>query len=222
MKPYRHDSGTPSAEQLTAYVDGELDVLKRREVEAWLVQHPEGAAEVEAQQRLTQLWQATRPIEPPDAAWEESLDRVEAALKTGPAPISQPQATASGSTRSRWVAWFVRLTGAAAAIWLLGILEPVERPEASHDAGVEPLPVALTEDVDIISVNANDAPMLVVGEPPLRDPLDLAGAGDVTIHSIQPDVDGMLPQVWGQGERATAPMIVAPLVVAQANPGAKR
>jgi anti-sigma factor RsiW len=202
-------------------VDGELDALTRREVEAWLAQHPEGAAEVEAHARLMQMWRATQPTEPLDAAWEAALAKIETALSTGPTPASQAQPSASASNRPLWVGWCVRLTGAAAAIWLLGVLEPFERPDASRDAGVEPLPVAVAQDVEIISVNAGDAAMLVVGELPLRDPLDLATTGDVTIHSVQPDVDGMVPQVVGQDDTATVPMIVAPLVVAQTSPRGK-
>jgi hypothetical protein len=107
----------------------------------------------------------------------------------------------------------------AAAVGLVVVLESPTPPESSRSARIEPLPVASPEDVDIISMNANDLGTLVVGEPPLRDPLDLATAGEVVIQSVQPDVDGMLPHVWGQGETTAVPMIVAPLLVARTNDG---
>jgi hypothetical protein len=222
MKPNRHNRRTPPPEQLTAYVGGELDARTQCEVDAWLAQHPQAAAELEAQRRLAQLWQASRPTPPPESAWVEMLEQIETALNSAPAPAPQSRPAAGRTSRSRRAGWLVRLTAAAAAVWLLGSLEPIEPPEPSRDARVEPFPVAAPEDVDIISMHANDSGMLVVGEPPVRDPLDLATAGDVTIHSVQPDVDGMLPKVWGQGEAAAVPMIVAPLVAVQTQPRPNR
>src|SRR5262245_262593 len=217
MKPYRPNRGATPEENLTAFVDGELEAPERREVEAWLAQHPEAAAEVDAQRQLAQLCRATQPASPSEAAWVEVLEKIDTALSTAPAPAPETRPAARTRTRSLWVGWLLRLTAAAAAVWLLVILEPFPWPGPAPGDRAEPFPVASAEDVDIVSMNPDDAGTLVVGEPPLRDPLDLATGEEVVIHSVQPDVDGMVPQVWGQGETAAVPMIVAPVVAAQAN-----
>ena len=49
---------------------------------------------------------------------------------------------------------------------------------------------------------------LVVGEPPVRGPFRLASADDVSLESVDPAPDGMVPYVR-MGE--PHPMIVAPL-----------
>jgi hypothetical protein len=92
--------------------------------------------------------------------------------------------------------------GAAAALFLGLTLNLL--PE-------EPFPVASAEDVDIISVEAADAGTLVIGEPPLKEPLVWASAGDVTLERVEPDWDGMVPEVRMPSEGPDPPMIVAPL-----------
>jgi anti-sigma factor RsiW len=212
MKPFGHKSDTPDPERLAAFGDGELDTSERREIEAWLAEHGEAAAEVEAQHNLERLLEATRPIEPPESAWTETLEQIEAGLTAANAFAAKPPSARRAHVRSGWVGWIVRLTAVAAAIALLGVLEP---PELRRGARHEPVPPAGEEEH---GMDADDSRTFASGEPSLRDPLDLATAGEVIIHSVQPDIDGMVPQVWGQGEETAVPMIVAPLVVVQTTP----
>ncbi len=56
----------PSPEQLTAFLDGELDVAGRARVEAWLADRPAAAAEIDGQRRVARLWGETpRPSQAP-------------------------------------------------------------------------------------------------------------------------------------------------------------
>ena len=203
MTPYRKHAGAPRPDQLTAYADGELDPATRADVKAWLADHPEAAAEVEAQRRLMGLVQAARPSEPDEASWATDLVGIETALA---APASRTLARAK---RSGWAVLAVRLTSAAAVFLLL--VSPDRVPQQPAGGPVEPFPVASPDDVDIISVHGEDIGLLVVGDPPLREPLALAAAGEVNVQRIQPDVDGIMPQVLPEGPAPAAPMIVAPL-----------
>jgi hypothetical protein len=204
MTPYRKHAGAPRPDQLTAYADGELDAATRADVEAWLADHPDAAAEVDAQRRLTRLVQAARPGEPDEASWATALAGIEAALA---APVSRALA---GAKRSGWAVLAVRLTSAAAVFLLLLVPERAPRQPAVGPP-VEPLPVASPDDVDIISVHGEDVGLLVVGDPPLREPLALAAAGEICVVQVQPDVDGIMPQVLPEGQSPAAPMVVAPL-----------
>jgi hypothetical protein len=79
---------TPHLEELAAYVDDELDEVRRSAIEAWLANHPELAAEVQQQRRLADIWQATPPAQPSEKQWGEILARVETAAL--PLPWPQP------------------------------------------------------------------------------------------------------------------------------------
>ena len=61
-------------------------------------------------------------------------------------------------------------------------------------AEVEPaLPVLLADEVDIMTMQATDTTALVVGLPPVHEPLVLAAASEITLDRVEPDVDGMMP-----------------------------
>jgi anti-sigma factor RsiW len=48
--------------RLMAYADGELEPGERARVAAWLADHPEAAAELDALGRLERLWQAAEGV----------------------------------------------------------------------------------------------------------------------------------------------------------------
>src|SRR5262249_15193483 len=73
MRPESGDAWIPRAEDLAAYVDGELESDLRRQVEGWLVRHPEAASELEDHHRLARLWQTAGPPEPTSAQWATVL-----------------------------------------------------------------------------------------------------------------------------------------------------
>jgi hypothetical protein len=210
MTPYRNNGATPGWEELTAYVDGELDAAARTEVEAWLADHPEASAEVEAQRHLRCVCQAAGPSDPGEAAWAAALTGIEAAL-TGARAAKAPGQLSGSVRKSRqtWSLFTLRLASTAAAVFLLVALD--RAPHEPSFPSPEPFPVASPDDVDIISVHGSDAGMLVVGDPPLGEPLALLAAGDVHVERVQPDEDGMMPQVLFEAANPAAPMIVAPL-----------
>jgi hypothetical protein len=104
----------------------------------------------------------------------------------------------------------------AAALWLALSLLP--GPDGNQKASLvdpaddanEALPVALAEEIEILSVEEKDAPSLVVGELPVRGPLELLAPGEMDVTSVQPaDRDNMVPDYPRQGP--ATPMIWAHL-----------
>src|SRR5438128_9159443 len=71
------DVWAPGPEDLAAYVDGELDLGRHREVEAWLTVHPETAADLQAHRRVAELWRATTPAQPGGVQWVKVLAHIE-------------------------------------------------------------------------------------------------------------------------------------------------
>ncbi|HXG11820.1 MAG TPA: hypothetical protein VNK04_18840 [Gemmataceae bacterium] len=188
----------PDPQELAAYVDGELAPEACGRIEAWLAEHPEAAAEVEALRCLARLWQAAPPPEPSEAAWSRTAARIEAALTAA--------ARARPGRRLRR-AWGLAALAAAAAVVLAVILSrpagvaPPPAPEV-----VEPLPVATADDIEIISMDPADARALVVGEPPVSGPLALLGPGEAAVDQVKSDMEGMAPY-YSRDDSAT-PMVV--------------
>ena len=206
MIAWKEDDGPPpSPEQLAAYADGELDGRPemeplRRRIEAWLARHPEAAADLNAQRRLAQLWQATTPPEPSEAAWQDVLARLE------PLP-----ATAERGRRGpglRFAAWAVAaLAATAAAVWLaLALFPPGAGPEIARQRPrdleqrkpplpatpaaepMEPFAVATADEVEILSIGGADTGTVAVGEMPLSGPMLLVQAGEVEVQHVEPEV----------------------------------
>jgi hypothetical protein len=181
--PSRPEGAGPTAQQLAAYVDGELGSVDRAAVETWLRDHPEDRADVDAHRRLARLWQANNPPPPDEAAWAGALARIDADLASG-AHAARPAA------RGRRLAGVVRLAAAVASVAaalvlglsLTGLFLP--RPPAT----VEVLPVASDGDVEILSIEGGDVGALVVGQPPVQGQLMLASADDVTVEKSGRDV----------------------------------
>ncbi len=213
MMPWRGDARwTPTPEQLAAYVDGELDAcpdlaaLKRR-VQVWVADHPEAAAAVEAQRRLDRLWHATTPPEPTEAAWADVFARLEYL------PLPPPER--SPARRLRPFVWgAATLAASAAAVWFLtayldgpatpdAIVHKVsrERREAPPLPAppIEPFPVAVGDEVEILSVKGADTGTLVVGSLPVPGPIELVRSGEIEITQAEPDVrmgGGGPPMIW--------------------------
>jgi hypothetical protein len=211
MRSYRNKPDSPSPELLAAYADDELGTKDRENVETWLAGHPEASAHIEALHEMGQLWQETQPDEPDDSAWEAVLSGIENGLKKTKAPAATRQETKRATNRISWASMLIRVASAAAAILLLMALDRMSPQEPSLSGPIEPWPLASSDDVDIISMHGRDTGLLVVGEPPLREPLALASAGDVFVESVHPDEDGMVPYVLLEEVNLGAPMIVAPL-----------
>lgn len=169
----------PDLVLLAGFADGELDAVARDRVEARLASSPDAAAEVEAQRRMTRLCQATPPPEPSEAAWAGVQARILAetrrkapALRRGP---------------GGWGRWLAGLSASAVAAGLVFALVHGFRPEIPTDGG-EAMPVVAHHEVEIISIDDADTVALVVGEPPVRGPIVLASAGEVTLETPIPDL----------------------------------
>ncbi len=126
-------------------------------------------------QRLRRLYQSVHPPEPSDAVWMTVRSRIGDAV---PALHSQRR----GSLRSLWA--IVGLAAAAAILggvllvrsgWLIG---PIPQPQLSDE---EPYPVAESDDVNIISMDARDVAALVIGEPPISGDLEFVQQADVRV-----------------------------------------
>jgi len=211
---WTHPNQGPTPEQLAAYADGELEPSVRDWIEAWLADHPEASAEIEVQHQLMQLWQATLPPDLAPSDWEKPLARIDQTLS---ATVSTP---APSPSRRRLFPWVGGLTAAAA---LLGVVflgrtwwstQPVVVPRAgpSQAAREEPYPVADSEEFTIISMPPRDEAGLVVGQLPVRGPLEMATMDDIEVVAMEPDhPEGLLPSL-AEGD---LPMLVAPLVLAE-------
>ncbi len=202
----------PRPELLAAYLDGELDLDARRQIEDWLAVHPEAAAEVEGQRQLLRLWQEAAPAEPSEARWAGVFAGIALAASSLPRPWP-----GRGWRAILWIGTAITAAAVAAAVAGIGMLHrptpPTlpETPLASHEE-IEPLSVVSRDDVEILSMDGDDDDTLVVGEPPVRGPIVLAANGDISLEVIRADPAG-LPGVQMK-EGATGPMLVVPIEAA--------
>jgi hypothetical protein len=211
MSAHSREEGGPTAEQLTAYVDGELGPSECAAVEAWLAWHPRERATVAAQRWLARLWENSAPPEPHEQGWAQVLARV--AEATSP--------TARSRVARRRLVTVLAAAGAvlaATAATLLLVVLYGQAPETPKDP-LTPWPVVASDDVEIESIDGGDLRALVVGEPPVNGPLVLASAEDVTIDDTGHDVEVVMPGLGSSG-KANVPMFMAPLDREQ-EPGAK-
>jgi hypothetical protein len=74
----------------------------------------------------------------------------------------------------------------------------------------ESFAVLAPHEIEIQSIRQADVPLVVVGEPPLRDGVKLMTYSDVKLDVVQADWDGMMPQVQ-TGSISGMPFIYAPL-----------
>jgi hypothetical protein len=199
-------------EWLAAYADGELTAAERARVERWLAEYPEARELLDAQESLgpgnTEFWQAVRPPEPSAAEWAAARERIDA---TPPEP------------RKTWAGWLGTIGLVATAASLVLLLPPADRPCPDRHRIVEepqtptprseeePFPMAMADDVRILSLPETAANFLVIGEHPLRDSLlQLARFHEIEFHGIGSDLAGRFPEVPSDPHPEDVPMIWAP------------
>jgi hypothetical protein len=196
--------GSPNPVDLAAYADGELKGIARERVQSWLIEHPEAAADVDAIRSLDRLCQGATPSEPSETSWTTVLQRIEKQVEQG-----RRQCAAAG--RPRLLRILVPLTAAAAVLLAVFVHQRASRETISGES-LEPLPVATADDIEIISMDDGDRSALVIGKPPLFEPMVLVAAGDTSEIHIQPDSgDGMKPSIARPVDGMATTMIVAPL-----------
>jgi anti-sigma factor RsiW len=200
------NDGDQLASDLAAYFDGELPTERALHVEAWLEDRPELAAELNAQTEITRLFQSVPPLEPSLNDWNQALAQIEIRL----APRPHPVPVASNPSAHRVHRYGFGWTAAAAASIVLALW--VAQPPRPADMDAQrAFPVAEAEDVEIQSIHGQDMGQLVVGAVPLEEPVALAAAHDVTVESMQPDADGMVPEIGAVSGDAHSPMLYTPL-----------
>src|SRR5947207_1409014 len=96
--PFGDDYVQPR-ELLAAYADADLEghpalANLRARVEAWLMEHPEGQAELAEHRRLRRLWQATTPPRPAPDTWATLWERI----STTPIEAARPARVAHRPT----------------------------------------------------------------------------------------------------------------------------
>jgi hypothetical protein len=217
MKPTDPNPRHPPREWLAGYADGELSSPAREAVEAWLRTDPEARRELSNQESLgpgnVDLWQKARAPEPSEAAWANTLARIEQGeiSPAGVEPHRQP------SSPRWWLAGVLAAsTAIAASLFAVVALSrkpapPEGRPAAPDVVEEDADPVfrvAAADDVVLISLPEAVYPRLVVGEHPMgTEVARVATFEDVDIRAISPDARGEFPGFNMTPHGATFPMV---------------
>jgi anti-sigma factor RsiW len=191
------DVPAPAPEWLAAFADGELAPAERLAVEGRLAEDAALRAEVEAQRRLTEVWRASAPAEPSAEAWSAVLQRVEVDVRRGRQPVARRRARPT---------WLFALAATAAAV-LAAVFFGRPGVPIPTPAG-PPLPVVTEDDVGIVSMHADDVKALVVGQPPVQGPLEVASADDIQVQDTGFDVEVVIPESDQPGGPAPPTMMV--------------
>jgi hypothetical protein len=216
---WKRSNPAPSPEQLAAWADGELDRPDAEAVESWLLAHPEAAAGVEADQRLGRLFRDNPPPEPSERAWRATLAGIDAGLTQ---PVSSLRNPGPWRWRLRLIVGLVATAAAVGGILVARMVssgpkrgpeiasveeksQPIAQPGAQAEDD-EPFPVVNLSEVNIISIDADDADRVVMGQE-LMGTFDLAAPEDIEIVKMEPRPDdGWAPYLRRGPE---VPMIVA-------------
>lgn len=195
MKPDQPTDLPP--EWLAAYADGELCPLARARVDQWLANHPEFRHRLEAQEALSptnvEFWETVRPPEPGQAAWARVRRGVVDRTTTAP--------------KRTWYGWLGTVGLMATAASLLFALPAGQRPPAvspplpaatpGPGADDGPYLMAQDDDVRIVSLPEEAAPLLVVGAHPLGDSMvNLAGRDELAVHTMGADPAGRFAEMF--------------------------
>ena len=70
--------------------------------------------------------------------------------------------------------------------------------------------MASADDVEIVSMDDRDRGALVVGEPPLSEPVELLTASEVQVNKLEPDEQGRVGRLYGM-DGSGSPMVIMPL-----------
>ncbi len=195
---------SPRPEQLAAYADGELTPAERKRVEDWLNRRPRRWADVEAHRDLADLFRATWPADPTEAAWADAERRIRQRL--GPVARHRPWAAPLAYTPA-----LIPVAAAVALVMLWLGRPPAPDPWGANADAPDTYPVMDRHDVEILSMAPGDVGALVVGEHPLSEPVVPASIGDVHITSINWAREGPPPRLRAFPGAATVPIVDFPL-----------
>ncbi|MFL5328432.1 MAG: hypothetical protein ACJ8C4_05915 [Gemmataceae bacterium] len=177
-------------ELLAGYVDGELNAHDRYLVETHLAKHPEARAELETQKDLSrknEIWLKTAAPQPTDAMWVDLANKIRAGLQPQTTPAFSYQAVDTDREQTRrFNTWRKMAAGgslvAAVAILAIGLVN--RGPQAANVVNVTPndgvLAVAAESEIEVVSLQG-DGDVLVVGQPPVKGPLELVTEGEMVV-----------------------------------------
>lgn len=206
MNRRRQNCWKPTEENLAAYADGELCAADRLRFEEWLAENPEAEAEVESQRHARRLFLDADIPQPTEERWNESLLKIESALRENAACA----AAKPGSELGRFLRFALACsTTAAALLWILLVIGQGDSGN-SVAIPVETLPVASSGDVEIHSIDGCDASAVVVGDVPVKEPLVLAKPGEVMVKTVAKNRAGKSPVVRSDPNGEFPPMIMPP------------
>ncbi len=182
------DELSPRDAELTAYLDGELAPEARARVEAWLAAESAAGNDVEADQRLRDLFEEGA-IEPPSPhRWHAVLDRIEAA--------ACPAGKGRAAKVWRLAAWFTAAAAVLAGVWLGGAQwfrpGPADDNPRPDTAAIEVFQVVAERDVviddmdpfDVRSIVRGSVPRTVPAEMFRRRALEVANAEEVAVITM--------------------------------------
>jgi anti-sigma factor RsiW len=199
-------------ELLAGYADGELSPSDRAIVEAHLAAHPHAQAQLKVQKHFspqnTALWHRGAPSPVSESEWSRVFNRIYQRIQ----PADKPSYRVP--VRNNWKRMLVGMSALAAALLLAVALnyQPVDSSKTNPYVAsntIDAWPVALADDVDIISLQGDET-MIVIGLPPLAGPLEMTTYGDVVLESIISDADGQPTKINIAGTDPHKPMWVDP------------
>ena len=197
---------TPTPEQITAWVEGELPPADAGFVAAWLAAHPEAVREAESIAQITRLYREQAAPMPGENRWRSSLTAIEQRVAL---------ARAASLRRRLLLGFLIASAAVLGGVVLARSLWPTTPPLApiaektpilvQPEEDEEPFAVARSSEVHIIGMDADDADRVVTGQP-LMGSMDFAGQGDIDVVAVEPDPDdGCVPRLE---RRAGLPWIV--------------
>lgn len=216
MSPVSDPNWQPDAQLLAAYFDGELEgrdelADMRARIEAWLEAHPEAADDWAQHRHLQKLWLDTVPAEPTEAAWDRTLDAIDARRRQ-PLPRRPWLAVGVAAACVALVAAFYF----SVAHWMQPeapknqpvVVAPKDQPKPPARTDDEVFPVASAHEVIVRRIEGADTSLVAVARMPVEGVLELAAPGDVRFSYVRPAAqDNMMPTVRQEKHR---PMVWMP------------
>lgn len=139
--------------------------------------HPDAAAELAGQAHLLQVYAEAAPPEPSEAAWQAAFAEIEGRLSA--------HGGAANPSPRRWPAPAAAILAFAATL-LVALYAAVSWRSDRDPLDDNDLVVAESSDLDITSMEGRALDAVVVGEAPVRGPLELATTDDIRVHRFNP------------------------------------
>jgi anti-sigma factor RsiW len=205
---------TPTPAELAAWADGELGPTEARQVEAWLADHPEAVDDAEALRRVVGLFRDHAIEGPSPDAWQATLAGIQAGLTTPAGALKQPRSPKPPTWRLRLILGLTAAAAVLGGVVVAGLKWPrATTPEVVKvgiewppgDDNDEPFAVVNASDINIISMQADDADRLVMDQP-LLGTVEFVASEDIEVVKVMPD-----PEEGNMSRLQKGPMV--PMIV---------